>query len=446
MSKIRSKKFWIIFWTIATLFLVGWYFFLQNKNDLFQSLVGIFPIGEKNKAVAFLADYLTKNDDQEKTFLILFENNMEIRPGGGFIGSFGIVKIKNGKVGSLDILDSGNFDAQVPKNIVPPYPMEETAYTKFWQLRDSNFSPDFSVNAQKAEEFYHLGQGQEKLDGIIGITANVLTSMLKVIGPVELEGYPGTYADENAILALEYQVEKGFDEQGIARVDRKSVMESLADVILKRVAQSGLGEKIKLIGILADDLDTKNITLYFKDPRMQAQIEKSGWTGTVDQTWDKDYLMTVDANLGAWKTDFSVRRSLDYTIDLSGEKPKAVLKIRYENTATQKDFMTKNYLTYLRVYVPEGSWLTGSENFDDARFGTELGKKYFGAIIRVPLNSEKTVTLEYDLPEKIAADYALKIQKQAGLNNIPVAVHVKGADGQTKDYAYTMNSDITLDK
>lgn len=422
------------------------YFVLQFKNKTIGEIVNFFPINNQYKAIVYFADYFMEQDNREKTFLVLFQNNMEIRPGGGFIGSFGILKIKNRRVKNMQIFDSGNFDKNVSDTILAPYPMPETLHIKWLQLRDSNFSPDFPSDAAAAEKFYHMGQGQEKFDGIVGVTSNVLISFLKATGPVEIPGYPGTYADENAVLALEYQVEKAFDEQGIARDDRKDVMNELAEVILEKISTMSLSQKIDLAKIIYADLDKKDIQLYFHDPILETQAEQAGWAGRVDQTWEKDYLMTVDANLGAWKTDRVMKRSLDYSIDLSGAVPKAVLKITYNHTATQRDFMTKDYIDFLRVYVPAGSELISQKNADDPVFGAELGKKYFGFIVYVPLGESKTVEINYILPKDLADNYNLKIQKQAGLNDIPVAVHVIGKNGQKKDYQFTMNGDIVLNK
>ena len=446
MSKKYSLKFWIIFWMLSAVFLAIFYLFLQikNKNIQIQKVANFFPIGDQYKSVAYFADYFLKQDNQERTFLALFQNNMEIRPGGGFIGSFGILKVKNGQVSDMQIHDTGNFDGRVP-NIVPaPYPMWEMLRIKTMQFRDSNFSPDFPTNAKKAEEFYYLGQGQEKFDGVVGVTTNVLISFLKATGPVEIPGYPGTYGDENAVLTLEYQVEKAFDEQGIARGDRKNVMNELGKVILQKISTLSLPQKIEFAKIIFEDLNKKDIQLYFKDPALQAQVENNGWSGEVDSVWKKDYLMTADANLGSYKSDYYVKRSLDYSVDLSGEVPKAVLKITYNHTAKQKDWMTNNYTDFLRVYVPDGSWLDDSKNFDNPKFGKEFNKTYFGAIARVPIGTSKIVELEYTLPKEIKDDYSLKIQKQAGLNNIPAAVHIIDANRDKKDYEFTMNGDIIL--
>ncbi len=411
---------------------------------MIRDVVDTLPVDEKYKTISYLTEYLLREDDARKTFMVLFQNNMEIRPGGGFIGSFGIVKIKNGKLLDTQIHDTGNFDGRIPDTVKPPYPMEQTIKVKSWKLRDSNYSPDFAVNAKKAEEFYYMGHGEEKFDGIIGITTNVLTSFLKETGPVEIEGYPGEYADENAVLALEYQVEKGYAEQNIPKGERKSVMNLLAKEVMKKTENLDAKQKLQLSRILLEDLNKKYIQLFFEDSDLQQRAEAVNWAGKVDAAWKKDYFMAVDANLGAWKTDYRMQRSMDYTVDNTSENPKAVLKITYAHTTNQRDYMTKDYLSYFRLYIPQKSWLTDLKNANDPRFGEELGKKYFGFFVYVPMGETKTIEVHYTLPKEIqSGEYDLKIQKQAGIKEVPVEVHVLDKDGK-KDYSATLTQDFVL--
>ena len=453
MSKQRSLKFWIIFWSCSAIFLALWAAFWEFKNSGIQRMAPALEFvpfvggdGEDYKNAAKISDYLLKKDGEEKTFMVLFQNNLELRPGGGFIGTFGILKMKDGKMVSIETHDLSNFDRLIPEGMEPPYPMREALGVKSWKLRDSNYSPSFEVNAQKAEEFYRLGGGQENLDGVIGITTNVLESILKVTGPIKLEDYPGTYDSENGVITLEYQVEKAFEQQGIERVERKSVMRELAEEIEKKVSTLPINRKLGLAKTILEDLNKKEIQLYFKDVEIQKIAVAAGWSGEVDSSWGKDYLMMVDANLGSFKSDYYVNRAVDYVVDLSGEVPVAKLKITYKHTAKQKDWMTRNYFSYLRVYVPRGSWLTQWQNFDDVRFGEELGRQYFGGGVNVPIGQEKTIELVYNLPKGIGSDsaYDLKIQKQSGVLDIPVGVHVKDKNGVWKDYEFRMNSDVVL--
>jgi len=447
----HSVKFWLAFWSIAAVFLAGWYFFCEIKNQGMRSLeptVNFLPMSQEIKdhfkAVACLSDEFLKNDGQEKVFLVLFQNNLELRPGGGFIGSFGILKIKNKRVISLNVHDTGNFDGRIPDITEPPYPMEKTLRIKSWKLRDSNYSPDFKVNVEKAREFYYMGGGEEEFDGIIAITANVLASFLKITGPITIEGYPGIYNSDNAVISLEHQVEKDYARQGIEKGERKSVMNELGGEIIKRISALNNSQKLKLIQIVIDDLNRKDIQLYFKKPELQKMAENLGWAGRVDENWEKDYLMAVDANLGAYKSDYYVKRSIDYSVDLTKEKPEAVLKITYNHTARQKDWMTKDYLTYLRVYAPKDSWLNEYKNSGVPRFGSEFGKKYFGFLVDVPLGQSRTIELRYILPKSVRENYNLLIQKQAGLNDTPVKINIKSKNGAEENYDIMLNKDFVL--
>lgn len=454
MNKKYSKKFWIIFWSISVVLLTGFWFFLQLKNQpaaTISKVINYVPWLENRgelKSIAYFADYLLKHDDLEKTFLILFQNNMELRPGGGYIGTFGVLKIENGQVQELQTHDLSSFDARIPSVTEPPYPMKETLNIDSWKLRDSNWSPDFKENAKKADYFYHLGQGQEEFDGIIAINTNVLTSFLEVIGPIKLADYPGVYDSENAILTLEYQVEKGYAEQGIEKGERKSVMNELADAIMKKVFELNNLQKLDLAKIILEDLNKKDIQLYFKNQDLESAAQKAGWSGRIDESWGKDYLAIIDANLGAYKSDYYIRRSFDYKIDLSGEAPVANLKITYMHTGKVKDWMTRDYLSYLRVYVPNGTWLESSSGLGEMRYGEELGKKYFGSIVKVPLNESRAVELNYKLPKELdlKSYYNLLIQKQSGAGSVPCRIIIIEKNGSEKKYDITLERDWMLNK
>jgi hypothetical protein len=319
--------------------------------------------------------------------------------------------------------------------------MAETLRIDSWKLRDSNFSPDFPTNGQKAEEFYSMGGGQEKIDGVIGITTDVLISFLKATGPIKIAGYPGEYGDKTAIIDLEYQVEKAYIEQGIKKGDRKSVLNDLAKEILKKVFELNNADRLKLAKIIFQDLDEKDIQLYFKNANLQNQVEKAEWSGTVDKNWQSDFLMLVDANMASYKSDYFIKRSVDYTVDFSGETPEAVLKITYNHTAEQKDWMTRDYLSYLRVYLPIGAWFVSGKNFDNPRFGEDLGKKYFGSLVSVPLGTSKTVEIRYLFPINLKNKlYKLKIQKQSGVKDIPYVVNTVNGEIE-KSISLILNKD-----
>lgn len=455
-SKKRSWKFWITFWLVAAFLLCAWAVFLKVRQDgalgllsWVKPVVQVLPADEQRKkellTIFDMIPDITK-DDREKTYLILFQNNTELRPGGGFIGSFGILKTKGQKVTFIDTHDTNIVDNRIVSNIEPPYPMGKMLNIKNWELRDSNWSPDFPTNAQKAEEFYHMEQGTEQFDGVVAVSTEVLESFLKITGPVTIEGYPGEYNSENAVIKLEYQVERGYIEQGIDKGERKYVMKKLAKVLIDKAQSLSFSEQKQLIETIETHLNNRDITIYFKDQTLQERMQYLGWSGEV-LTASGDYLMMVDANLAALKSDQFMQRSFDYTVDFTKEKPQANLKITYEHTAKEKDWMTTDYNSYLRVYVPEGSWLQQASGTGDQTYGSELGKKFFGFLVKIPLGQTKTVGLTYDLPSSINSDtYSLLVQKQSGVGLVPGAVHVIDKNGVTKTYNFDLTGQWKLEE
>lgn len=171
--------------------------------------------------------------------------------------------------------------------------------------------------------------------------------------------------------------------------------------------------------------------LNFSDPELQALVESVYWDGKVSQDWNSDYLMVVDANMGALKSDYYIRRELSYEVDLTGEKPTATLNILYRHTATHGDWRTSDYHTYLRVFVPQGSQLLEKEMVGAANSGEELGKSFFGFIAHTLINQETQARIKYELPERLKnEEYRLLVQKQSGIGNLPLKIKVKTAAGE----------------
>lgn len=448
-----SPKFWTLFIVAAILFLATWFLFWEVRNrglDSLKDFAGLAPISNDLKrnleTVSFIGSKLLDTEGKEKTFLLLFQNNLELRPGGGFVGSFGILKVRDGQITHFSTHDTGNFDGRIPDTVPAPYPIPETLKVNSWKLRDSNWHPDFRDNAEEAKRFYAMGGGEEQFDGVIGITANVLSSFLRVTGPVEIEGFPGTYGADNAILDLEYQVEQGYHTQGIEKGERKSVMGLLGNEILRKVKELSIGDQYELAKVIFEDLNQKDIQVFFSDSELEEAVVAAGWDGSFGSSFDRDFVFPVDANLGSFKSDYFVKRSYAYTVDLSREKPMAKLDITYRHTAEKRDWMTKEYQSFLRVYIPKESWVRSVSGIaKDPVYGEYRDRKWIGAIVQFPIGAEKTVSIEYDLPEGVRdGEYDLLFQKQAGLNDIPLTITVIGKDGTETKQSVTMNEDIVL--
>ena len=444
ISGYFTKKRAAVFFS-ALLFLTGAFFlsfyakthtkeFAAKSLAVFEKVSRLLPIEpdtkKEIKVTNQLVEEFTKKDNQTKTFLILLQNNMELRPGGGFLGQYAILKIKNGEVISTFVEDANLLDQRIHAKIPAPYPFKRMMRIKKWKFRDSNFSPDFPTNAEKAEYFYGLARGKKDFDGVIAVNADVLNHILELTGPIQIPGYSTTFTSRDASIKLEDIVEKRYlANPELDSRNRKVILKKMASVIIEKL--SSLKNISRLAKFAQEELRDKNIMLYFKDSNLQDLVQSVHWDGSVAQNWEKDYIMLVDANMGALKSDYYIRRSIDYEVDFTQEKPIATIKYLYRHTAPYGNWRTSDYHSYLRLYVPKGSNLIERKMVSYPLIDEDFGKTYFGFIVHVLINRETEALIKYELPDYITPDnYQLLIQKQSGINSIPVTIRLKTADGE----------------
>jgi hypothetical protein len=202
----------------------------------------------------------------------------------------------------------------------------------------------------------------------------------------------------------------------------------LVKEILEQLVQKSFWEQKELKDLIFRELDIKNILLFFKEVDCQTATSKLNWTGQVNQSYPHDYLMMVEANLAARKSNAFIKREVEYLIDLSGLKPQVELKIKYIHQGGQKDWFNDDYRAYLRIYLPQDSWLLEAKGIKDkTSFSDELGKTVFGNWIIVPTGQEKTIEFTYLLPERIKGEleYKILVQKQSGIDSFPFKLILK---------------------
>lgn len=444
MPKYFSKKA-IISLVILVLFLIGGFFLFsyskENKKtialsslNLASKMAKFLPIGDDEKkeleAINTFTQTFTKNDNVERTFMIFLQNNMELRPGGGFLGQYAILKIKNGEVTSTFFEDANLLDQRIQAKITPPYPFTRMMQIKKWKFRDSNFSPDFPTNVEKAKYFYRMSGRSGNFDGFVAVNSDVFNDVLKITGPITVPGYGITLNGNDGALKLEEYVEKKYImDPELDTQNRKAVMKQLASLMVEKLMS--LGNIPKLAELAHQEFKNRNVMVNFTDPSLQALAESVHWDGSVSKNWNSDYLMMVDANMGSLKTDYYMRREVSYDIDLTAERPTVTLNILYKNTAPYGDWRTSDYHTYLRVYVPKGSEFLERQMVSSPITQEDFGKTYFGMIVHVLIGGETHAMIKYQLPADFDRDsYRLLIQKQSGVGNVPVKVHLKTEDGE----------------
>lgn len=397
---------------------------------------------------------------EAKTYLFLLQNNTELRPTGGFIGTYGILKLNAGNIDEFKTDNIYNIDNQVKDtwNEIPPPALQRYLSASKWFLRDSNWDPDFPTSARKAEEFYHGELDDDQpVDGVIAVTPELIHDLLELTGPIEVDG--DEYNADNLTEKLQYQVEIAFYSEGISDSGRKAVIGKLASKLLDRVMDLPQSSWDKLATVLITNLEEKHILIYSKDTTVQQLVREIGWDGSITNP-EGDFVMVVDANLAAKKTDRVMTKVIDYSVTQDGEDYIANLTLHYKNDGVFDDFTTR-YRSYLRVYVPEGSELLSSDGYltNDRYLGGEpttaeteqaaaVHKTVFAGFISVEPKTEDTIHLQYRLPPAVVEQinngtYQLYWQKQPGTANVTATIDFD--IGQTIAAAATLDETAEID-
>jgi len=458
--------------------------FIKDERVVSQILKIIKPVRETlvklqatiNKAIP-AAEILPQiaGYPAEKTYLFLLQNSDEIRPTGGFIGTYGIVKVKDGEVSFFETYNIYALDGPAEKflKVEPPAPVKKYLKVSGWFMRDSNWFPDFPTSAAQTEWFYHAEGGPEqKIDAVIAVTPSFIEDILRQIGNIEMNGE--IFTPENLMEVLQYKVEKEYYEKGIPEIKRKDIVGELGKKIFDRLANLPSSNWLSLLKIVEKSLEEKHLLLWSKSSELQAIISREGWSGEV-KSFNGDYLMVVDANLASLKTDSVMDKKINYSFAMDSDgNLRARVDINYKNKGTFS-WKTTRYRTYTRIYVPRGSILIGGSGMmendkilDPLRqkgkidVGEEFDKTYFGAFISIEPGEERTLSFEYILPTKIkdyirSGIYKLLIQKQAGTKGHPLTLNlnfgkkVKQAipaeeSKEWGDAIYKLRTDLRVDR
>ncbi|MBI4992806.1 MAG: DUF4012 domain-containing protein [Candidatus Magasanikbacteria bacterium] len=439
------KKLLIVFILFLLAIGIGGYFLVKNFTpvDIFKSAVVQEQIkkkiGDEKMEILNLAPALL-GFSKPMTYLLLFQNNTELRPGGGFIGVSAVVRFDKGRMELLKVEGTEVLDKNTPADWKPEPPAILKKHLKVdrWYFRDANWSPDFSESAKKALELYQ-GEGgvmAGEIDAVASITPTVVEELLKLTGPITVDGIE--FTGENVTEKLEYEVEYGYDEKGLHFLERKNILKPLMLEFLSKLKKFGWSNFQTYLGLIQKLAEEKQILVYSLNPNLQESLDDKDWTGRVKNTAG-DYLLWVDANLASLKTDHAIKRVLNYKIIQQADgRFLATAEMKYNHTG-KFDWRTSRYRTYARVYAPLGSELisvSGAMKWDrssgpgEVDQGEELGKKWFGAFIAIEPGQTGRLSFSYLLPNTISEQiknglYTLFVQKQSGLPEMGLTVNTK---------------------
>lgn len=395
----------------------------------------------------------------QRQYLVLFQNNMELRPGGGFIGSYATFTMDRGRIENFAIHNVYDADGKLTGHIEPPYPLRRYMQVKHWFLRDSNFDIDFGQDAKQAAQFLKLETG-ESADVVIGVDVAVLQNFLKATGPVYLTDYGKSVGAKNVYLLTQQQAENNFFPGSTQKQD---FLREVFSSLLLRLTDGPSVSYTRLLNQVLTSLTNKHILVAAVDDPTEKLLAVSGLSSSlldnrpVGQSQVADYVGINEANLGANKANYYVRRSMEQEVAIAdnGDETGA-LTVSYTNASTDKTPFGGDYKMYVRFVLPKEATLesitidgqgqelvpavTDPAIYEQSRFKTPTGlevmiteegdKKIIGFLLIVPTGGSKQIQVTYTVPHSnLLADngftYDLFVLKQPGTESDPYALTLR---------------------
>lgn len=376
--------------------------------------------------------------DEPRTYLIMFQNDKELRPTGGFITAYSIAQVENGKFKPVSSNDIYNLDSRYTPRIpaadpIINYLQGPYKLSRNYRLRDLNWSPDYYQSMKLFTEEIKRA-GITNIDGIIAVDTQLLVYLLDVLGPIGVSGY-GNFSTEiikecNCPQVI-YELESFADIEGSVVWDqndptkiifappnyenRKKIIGPLMNSVLANALGQPKEKLPDLFEAVFKSLLEKHVLFYLLDEDAQAGVEGFGIAGRIED-YDGDYLHINDANLGGRKSNLYVTQEVNQEIEITkdGSVEKTVT-ITYKNPEKYDGWLNSVLPNWVRIYVPKGSELVLFDGVEDQVDPyEELGKTVFAGFFELrPLGVVK-VTVRYKLPFKVDKEYKILIQKQPG--------------------------------
>ena len=381
------------------------------------------------------------------TYAVLLQDEQELRPTGGFIQAVVLLKVENGILIDSQVFDIYDLDDNEPGSVSPPTDIRRFLGEDTFFLRDSNWDPSFPKTAAEIERRLE-NILQTEINGVLGMNVAGLESLITATGPVELSQYNETITARNLRERAQFHSEVSLSE------DKQNFFPALARAFFAKMQTMDPAKSSGVYSAMYDMLQQKQLLIYLEQTAYQETMQTLGWTGSIFEppcpttlsgnACLVDPVLQVEANVGVNKANQDIERDIIHQVILENDQIRHRREITYTNTAQTASWPQGTYRNFLRLYTAPTASLSAAsvagisvEN-EDLVVREEHGRQVFGALIEVPVQQTKTVSIEYTVPydedtrEQLTADdgrfaYAFFDQKQPGTENTDLTIRIRHA-------------------
>jgi hypothetical protein len=307
-------------------------------------------------------------DPTPRRFLVFSQNPDEVRPTGGYLGTYGILAtgpagIRLERYEGIENWYQAHPEAAVSPEEAPTALQEATPPQRL-TLANINWSADFPTDAQLAMELWRRG-GEQPVDGVLLVTPELLARVLSVVGPVQVAAFGETVTADNLLERIDF-----YTHRDPARTPerRKDFVAALAEATLKGALASKGSQWQKMAMALGQGFTNHEAMIWSTVPEIADQVAQRSWDRLVQPTLG-DYHAEAEFEYEA-KNGRSLRRSYDHVVVIEADGSAVITTtMTIANTAVTDTFSSYNIdsSSYVTIYGPSGARLAEAADPPDAQ-------------------------------------------------------------------------------
>lgn len=350
--------------------------------------------------------------DEQRDYLFLFQNNAELRAGGGIPGATSVVSASAGSVELIEQSSSADFRGAAPESVLPLTQQEQSLFTDILGrfIQNATQTPDFSRSGELAQARWTQLTG-EQVDGVVAIDPVALSYLLEATGPVRVADGTELTSDNAVDVLLSGVYERFADEPQL----QDAYFAAAAAAVFEQVSSFD-GSATDMLAALARGVDERRILVWSADDAEQQLLEQTALSGDLPQTTEESSAFGVyfndatgakmdyylDAVIGGTSTTCRNDRRPEFTVgfSLTSSAPSdaATSLSQYVNGGGIFGVEPGRIRTEALIYVPPGAAITeGRVNGESVPFNVQEHDGHLVAKFTVELAPGESQAVQIDV-------------------------------------------------
>ena len=319
-------------------------------------------------------------------YLLILQNETEMRSSGGLLTAYGNLEFNNGEVGDVFLTDMWNLESYLSfdlgvdvgyRNIYGQlYLMEHGCGSAYLRAQDSGIYPDLHESMGILKDYYDIARHYNpdkfpEYDYVLIVNNSFAETLIGLLQPLNVEGFGDVTADK----LYDFIKAQTDSPENYGDPNRKDIIKDIANAAKKKILDFGVADMPKVINAVIKSIQAKDLAIAsFKDDSVQQYLDKYNLSARTVQNFDGDYLQVNEAQNCSLKLNRWMRDEVNQTIFIedNGNIKKDVNVHWYQpqvyNDSLEGQYAANTvyaYRAWVRIFGPNGISEVNSDGFGD---------------------------------------------------------------------------------